>query len=193
VASYPPNPPPGGPPGPPYQGGPPPYQGGPPPYQGGPTGSPAGRPQPQSIKIAVLLMYVGAGLEVLGALLSIASRSAIRRAVAKAALHASTPINITRATNVALAFVVVVGIIAAGLWVWMAAANGAGKIWARVTATVFWGLNFFFLILDLFRPNAAGAKIFAVVIFLVGAGVIFLLWRPESSDFFNPPYQSAFG
>jgi hypothetical protein len=192
VASYPPNPPAGGPPGPPYQGGPPPYQGGPPPYQP-PPGPPAGRPPPQPVKTAVVLMYAGAGLEVLGVLLSIASRSAIRRAVIKAALRSSTPIDITRATNVALAFVVVVGVIAAGLWVWMAAANGAGKNWARVTATVLWGLNFFFLILDIFRPNAGGAKVFALVVFLLGGAVIFLLWRPQSSDFFNPPYRSAFG
>lgn len=188
MASYPPPPPPPGtpPPGGPYGGLP---YGGPPVY---PPGKP---PQPQSVKTAVVLMYVGAALSVVGIVLDFANKSAIRRAVTKAYLKNPSPnVTIKQLTNIALYAAVIVGVISVALWLWMAYANGKGKNWARITGTVFWGISAIGILANLARPNAGATRIGSVIVFLLGAAVVFFLWQKESSEYFNPPTTGgAFG
>ena len=111
--------------------------GGPPPFPiGGGQQYPAGsspRPftwrspipsePPPSIQRAVVLMYVGAGLEVLGLIFNLITR------------QGSTAAGIPGT------------LIGIGLWIWMARANQAGKDWARITSTVFFGIDCLFLLL----------------------------------------------
>ena len=40
-----------------------------------------------------------------------------------------------------MAVAIIFGLIGIGLWLWMAYANKAGKNWARITATAFFGLD----------------------------------------------------
>src|SRR5215471_14912088 len=120
----------------PYPGGGDPYGAGggpsyPPSWQPGYPSYPAGGEQPYasgwqapvpagpppSIQRAVMLMYAGAGLEVLGLIFDLIIRKG------------STASGIPGA------------IIGVGLWIWMAKANQAGKNWARITSTVFFGID----------------------------------------------------
>jgi len=84
---------------------------------------------------------------------------------------------------------ILVGIIAIALWLWMARANQAGRNWARITGTVFFGLNTLFLLLSLVRPHASLALIFNILVWLVGLGAVIMLWRKESAPYFNPQVQ----
>jgi hypothetical protein len=81
---------------------------------------------------------------------------------------------------------IVSGLVGVGLWLWMSWANKEGKNWARVLSTVLFALA----TLDLFgvfsQPKTALGLIFPLVTWLIGLGVIVLLWRPESSQFFKP-------
>jgi hypothetical protein len=158
------------------------------PYPGGgadPTGLTPRPPIPPSVINAVRLMYVGAGLAALGLILEFVSLSALKTAIRNAS-PTLTNSQVNTATAVAVGIAVVVGLIGIGLWIWMALANKAGHNWARITATVFFGLDTLFLLLSLARATVATGLIAGIVTWLVGLGAIVLLWRRESSAYFQP-------
>ena len=166
--------PPGGQPGyPSYPtGGGPSYPGGPSPYPSA-WQAPIPSGPPPSIQRAVMLMYAGAGLEVLGLIFDLIIRKG------------STSSGIPGA------------IIGIGLWIWMARANQAGKNWARVTSTVFFGIDCLGLLLILIGVGvlmhsvSSSVKIIlvasvvaGVVTWVIGLVTIVLLWGRESSEYY---------
>jgi hypothetical protein len=155
------------------------YPGGPSPYPSGwqtpaPSGwQPVPAGPPQSIQRAVMLMYAGAGLEVLGLIFDLIIR------------RGSTASGIPGA------------IIGVGLWIWMARANQAGKNWARITSTVFFGIDCLGLLLILvgvgvlMHSVSSSAKIVLVasvvaglITWAIGLVTIVLLWGRESSEYY---------
>lgn len=147
---------------------------------------PAAKPDPpQPVRTAVLLMWVGAGLAVLGVVLTVAQRDALREQLSSQQLPAGT--NIDAAVSAALAVAVVIGVIAVSLWVLMAVMNRRGKVWARIVATVLGALNILLNLLAI--GGAVGATslslVTGVVSLLLAAVIVFLLWRPESSRWFD--------
>jgi hypothetical protein len=139
--------------------------------------------QPSSIRTAVRLMYVGAALSVVGIVVALASRDAMRDRIADDRPELSQS-EIDTALNVGMAFVVVGGLIGVGLWLWMAYTNGQGKSWARIVATVLGGLNVVFTLLGLPNQTAVGL-VFALVGLALAAAILIFLWRPESSRFYE--------
>lgn len=144
-------------------------------YQPYPAGGPPPVPQqpPRPVMNAVKLMYVGAGLEVLGLVLNLVAAGSGGSSNAASGIVGSA--------------------IGAGLWLWMAAANKAGRNWARITSTVLFGLDCLFLLIILIGAStlislAGGAAVAVVVasivVWLIGLGAIVLLWQRESSDYF---------
>ncbi|MFI5270393.1 MAG: hypothetical protein ACHQ7M_23695 [Chloroflexota bacterium] len=158
------------------------------PYPGGgadPMGPASRPPIPPSVTNAVRLMFVGAGLAALGLILEFISLSALKSAIRTASPTLSNA-QVNSAETVAIAIFVIVGLIGIGLWIWMALANKAGHNWARIVATVLFGLDTLFLLLSLARAGAAAGIIAGVVTWLVGLGATILLWRKESSLYFQP-------
>lgn len=142
---------------------------------------------PPSVRSAVKAMYVGAALSGLSVLLAAAGRSVIRRAVLQRFPNYSDA-QLRTAVNFGVAFAVLVGLIGVGLWLWMAYANGKGEAWARILSTVFFGIDtlalaFNFLAASRTPLRTAGS----VAVWAVGLVAIVLLWRPESSAYFNAP------
>ena len=82
---------------------------------------------------------------------------------------------------------VIVGVIAIGLWLWMARANSRGKNWARITSTVLFAIETLSVLEALRGPKTAVGLIFPVLTWLVGLGAVWFLWRPESTAFFKTP------
>lgn len=152
-------------------------------------------PQPQSLRNAVRLMWVGAALALVGVIVTLAFNSKIKSAVTKAAVKANatrrsqgksvlTASQIHSVANVTVVLLIIVGIIAVLLWVWMAWANNKGSNWARIVATVLFGLNTISLLLEVGR---ASITIIVVAIgWLVGLGAIVFLWRKETSAYIRP-------
>ncbi|MGA2828243.1 MAG: hypothetical protein ABSF03_19235 [Streptosporangiaceae bacterium] len=104
--------------------------------------------------------------------------------------YTSTHINALVTSSVVV--VIVVGIIAVGLWVWMARMNLKGRNWARITGTVFFGLNTLDL-LGVFNGSASSVSaVFAIVTWLVGLGAVIMLWRRESTAYFKPQEPVAY-
>jgi hypothetical protein len=157
-------------------------------YQSYPTsGQPPEPPrmqQPQTIQNAVKLMYAGAALSAVGLILNLVTIGSLKSAIRSADPNFTTS-QVNSAETVAIAGAIVGGLIAIGLWLWMASANGKGKSWARIVATVLFAINTLDLVASVARPHAVLALIFSVLIWLVGLGATVLIWNRESSSFYN--------
>ena len=143
--------------------------------------APVGRPS--SVTRAVQLMYVGAALIAVGLVIAWTTKSQLRDQI-EATSPTLTPDQVESAVTVSLVTGIVVGVIAVGLWLWMAAANGAGRSWARVVATVLGALGVLSAILSL--TTGTGITIALQLVTLVLAvAILVLLWRPASSAYFQ--------
>jgi hypothetical protein len=147
--------------------------------------TPADVEQPQTIRLAVRLMWLGAALSLLGLLLTFTQTDAIRDAIedSDSSLTAS---EVDTAVDVIVAFNVVIGVIGVGLWLWMASANGKGQSWARIVATVLGGLN---VAGTLFTLSSSGSTAVTTMFALIGVAlavvILVLLWRPDSSRYYE--------
>jgi hypothetical protein len=175
-----------------------------------PSGQPVGPlrpPAPAPVLTAVKLMYVGAAVNTVTLIISLALIGDI-----KAALRKANP-SLTAAQvsdlNALITLAIVSGLVVIALWLWMARANGQGRNWARILSTVLFGLATLELISVL--PQYPGRHlghfviggqvqpvihfgfgvtvlglIVPVLTWLVGLAAVWLLWRPASSAFFKP-------
>ena len=154
-----------------------------PPHPGMP--GPVDVPQPPSIVTAVRLMWVGAALTIVGLLVGFLTVDTVREQI-EDDNPSFTADEVDTAVAAGLGFSVVIGLVAVGLWLWMAWANGKGKSWARIVASVLGGLNIAFSLLGLAINPATPASVVLTLVGLVLAAVILvLLYRPDSSRFYE--------
>jgi len=164
------------------------------PYPGGDNQIGVRPPQPRQVRIAVWLMYGGAALSAISAILVLVVSSSIKNAVRKALLKANatnarehkavlTAAQIHSAENIYLGVIVFILILGIALWLWMAWANGRGRNWARIVATVLFALNTLYLVVSVSR--AGGSAIFVGLSWILGVGAITMLWRRDSSAYFQ--------
>lgn len=169
-----------------------------PPYQQTPQGMPgypggAGGPvtpaeRPTSIERAVLLMRAGAGLALVTLVVGLLTLGDVKDNIRQQLVDNNdfTQSKLDTAYNIAIVGTIVVGLIAIAIWLLMAYANGAGRKWARIIATVLGVLS----ILS-FLATAAQAQQTAVGIVLSGITavlaivILILLWNKESSAYYN--------
>src|SRR5437870_4395794 len=159
-------------------------------YQPYPSGGkpvePERPPAPTPVQTAVKLMYAGAAVSTVSLAISLADISGTKAAIRKAK-PTLTPTQVNQLNTFIITLAIVSGLIGIALWLWMAKMNGQGKNWARVLSTVLFGLA----TIDLFgvfsQPTTTISLVFPVLTWIIGAGVVFLLWRRESSSFFKPP------
>ncbi|MGE9808652.1 MULTISPECIES: hypothetical protein [unclassified Janibacter] len=144
--------------------------------------------RPPAMDRAVQLMKVGAVLSLINLLLTFVMKDTVRDVVEKAAADAGTtvtPEQLDAAVTASLAVGVVSGLIGAGLWLWMASANGKGRGWARIVATVFFALQLLSFLANLTQPLPTPLRLMGIVTTVLGAVIIFLLYRPESTRFYR--------
>jgi hypothetical protein len=142
-------------------------------------------PAPPSVLNAVKLMYVGAAISTVSLIVSLADISGTKAAIRKARPNL-TATQVSQLNTFIITLAIVSGVVGIALWLWMARANGHGKNWARIVSTVFFGLATLDLIGVFSQPKTVFGLVFPVLTWLVGAGAIWLLWRPDSSAFFKP-------
>jgi hypothetical protein len=163
-------------------------------YEPYPTPGPAQQPEqiqpPRPVLNAVKLMYAGAALEVLAVIIAFVARGSLKAGIL--ARHpAYTAARLHSAENARTVPLVIGGLIAVGLWLWMAWANGKGRSWARVVSAVFFGINTLDLLISIFLVRAVATLIIGVVIWLVGLGAIVLIFSKESGPFYQQPVNPA--
>lgn len=147
--------------------------------------------RPRPVELAARLMYLGAALTVIGALptiLGLTSRDG-RDRVADGLRKAGEPATesaIDQGVAVTLAVLLMITVISAGMWLWMARTNSEGLPWARIVATV---LGVASLLVLPVGTNRSGGGAWLVTLnllqVLLAAIIVILLWRAESSAFFR--------
>jgi hypothetical protein len=159
---------------------------------GGGVGSPvpvAQDPQkPRSLRSAVRLMYIGAGVALLGTIFTLAISSKIKTDVFNAvrknnrAAHGEYTIaQLHTVATITFVALVVGGFISVVLWLWMAWANNRARGWARITASVLLALITLEAVLSRSR---ASVSVFVILLeWLIGLGAVLLLWRRETTQF----------
>lgn len=151
---------------------------------------------------AVWLMYAGAALSVVGGAIgavtahSLASAwiMQLQHSLPAGQSHVALPSVglMTRFFTIAL---IAGGIIDALLWLWMAWKNGQGRSWARVLSTVFFGFLCVGTLSSVVNVTGAaiGSLLLGLVNFAVGLIVIVMLWRRESTSYYQAVKMQAFG
>ncbi len=184
------------------QPGPPPnqpaYGQGQPPQHGqeqggyGPAGgwAPAAVTRPPAMDKAVQLMKVGAVIGVINALSALLMRGQMRDIVvesnnAQPADARLSPDAIDTAVSLFLGMGVFFGLIGAGLWLWMASANGKGKSWARVVATIFFVISVLSFASSFLQPQPTLSRLVSLLVVAVGAGAIYFMYQRESTAFYE--------
>ena len=138
-----------------------------------------------SVVMAVRLMYAGAVVSALSLIVGLATVGSLRDSLHKAQPKL-TPTQLHDLQTVVVVGSIFIGVISIGLWVWMALMNKAGKPWARIVATVLFGLDTLFLLLGVARAGAAAGTLVSILTWLIGLGAVIYLWRKDASAYFSP-------
>jgi len=142
-------------------------------------------PVPASVLNAVKCMYTGAAVSAIEIIISLTTIGGLRSAI-----HTAYPRDSAAQVHTleieGVAGLVISGLLGVGLWVLMARLNLSGRNWARIAASVLFGINTLELLATFTRPSTLLGVVFAVVLWIVGLGAIVFLWRRESSEFFQP-------
>lgn len=161
------------------------------PMPGGGEATAAPPVRPASMSTAVKLMQAGAAISLVSGVSTLFMKDQIRDAVTKAAQEKAatsgetvTAANIDALVNVGLITGVLMGLLGALLWLWMAAANGKGRSWARTVSTVFFVLSILSFLASFAQASAMWSQALSLVSLAVGAGAIFMMYKKESSAFY---------
>jgi hypothetical protein len=158
------------------------------PTSGGQPPEPQRPPMPNSVQNAVKLMYAGAGLTAIELIVYLATIGSLRNAIHKA-FPTYSAARVHQVEVSSIVFTIVILLIAIGLWIWMARASAAGRNYARIVGSVFFGLNTLNVLLQLARPHASVALLVILLVWLAGLGAVIMLWRKESGDYFSQRRQ----
>ena len=140
---------------------------------------------PPTVQNAVKLMYAGAAVSTVSLIVSLVDIGGTKSAIRKAR-PSLTVAQVNQLNTFIISLAIISGVVGIALWLWMARANGQGRSWARILSTVLFGLA----TLDLFgvasQPKTLLGLVFPVLTWLLGLGAVVLLWRKQSSAFFQP-------
>ena len=138
---------------------------------------------------AVRLMWVGAAISLISLIVTFATRDTLKSQLQDSVRNSGqnvTQNQLDAAFAAAIAFSIIITLIEIGLWLWMAWKNGQGRQWARIVATVLGVLNVIFTLLSFVGNRATGgARILSAIDLVIAIAILVLLWRKESSDFYQ--------
>ena len=150
--------------------------------------SPMTMARPAAMDRAVMLMRVGAVLSLLSVLSAFLFKDSMRSTVEETLRKSGETIDpalVDATLTTALISGIVGGLIGVALWLWMASANGKGKKWARIVATVFFAISVLNFLFGLVQPAPMLSKILSLLIVLVGAAAIFFMYKKESTAYYE--------
>ena len=140
---------------------------------------------PQSVQRAVRVMYVGLAASLLGIVVDMTTLSATRSEILKRN-PSYTVTQLNNAEHLEIGLFIASGLIGAALWLWMAQSCRAGKGWARVVSTVFFGIDTLSVFVGAAGVQGGGlSRVYGFVVWAIGLIAIILLWQRSSSDYFR--------
>ena len=107
--------------------------------------------------------------------------------------HQITASQISSTATAVIVYTIIVGLVSIGLWLWMARMNAAGRNWARITASVLfglWSLYTYSVIGELhggvtITVTLIISMVLILALWVIGVATIFQLWRPASTAYFK--------
>lgn len=145
-------------------------------------------PRPPSIERAVMLMRLGAVLSVVSLLVGLATLGSLKDNIKQRLVDngSYSQSDLDNAYNIAIVSLVIATVLSVGLWLWMASANGNGRKWARVVATALGALGVIGLLISLAQGQAPTLSIIvSAITVLLAIVIVVLLWRKESTAFYQ--------
>ena len=140
---------------------------------------------PQSVLRAVRVMYVGLAASLLGVIVDLTTLSATRTEILKRN-PGYTAAQLNNAEHLEIGIFIAGGLIGAALWLWMAQKCRAGKGWARVVSTVFFGIETLSVLAGAAGATGGGlARVYGLIVWVIGLIAIIFLWQRSSSDYFR--------
>ena len=154
------------------------------PYPGGEQTPEPSRPSaPQSVVRAAQIMYAGAAVSLIGVIVDLTTLSSTKSKIESQ--HQNwTVTQVNNAEHVAIGVFIISGLLGAALWLWMAQANKSGKSWARIVATVLFAIDTLSLVGGAVT-SAGAARIYGILVWLIGLGAIIFLWQRSSTEYFK--------
>ena len=143
---------------------------------------PSGPALPPPVQMAIRLMWIGAALSAVSAVIAAATVSSLRHAILK--VHPDYSAAQVQSAEHSQAFLFIfVGAVSVGLWLWMSFVTRSGKPWTRIVATVLFGVNTLYTALTLAATALGVAAV--LLLWLTGLAATVLLWRRPASEFFR--------
>jgi hypothetical protein len=139
-------------------------------------------PAPSTVRNAVLLMYVRAGLGVLSIIAVLATKNSLRNSIRDQHPEYNAD-KLDRLVNNAVTASVIIGIAFLVLYVLLAIQVARGRNWARIVTWVVSALGVIGL-LGVFSESSAASKILGVVSGLLAIAIIILLAMAPSNQYF---------
>lgn len=141
-------------------------------------------PAPLSVARAVMVMYGGAALSVVGIFVNITTLGVIRQR-----MGLMPPTLLASTQHQAIAEFVVGGLVVAAVWAFVGISCRAGMEWARIAGTVLFVVDTVYAVDVTFglggQDAPAAVRIYAVAVWLAGVSATTLLWQRESGGFFR--------
>ena len=137
-------------------------------------------------------MWFAAGLNVLEIVRAFLTRSQLRAAVvaeARSSRLLATDVGVDRVVEVSLTVTTVVAVVSAVAWVVMSRLTLRGSRWGRIAASVLFVLAVGGFFAGALPTAGLFARVFALVLLLLGAWALVLLWHRDSSAYIR--YQSV--
>jgi hypothetical protein len=149
---------------------------------------------PDTVQWAVKLMLAGAAVSTVYLVFALIVTASIKTDLVRwnATQTKAKQLTTSQVNSLATYYIVstiIVGLIAIGLWLWMARMNTRGRKWARIVATVLFVLWSYYTYVSIGETHGAATLITSTIIvlvtWLIGLASLFLLWRPASSAFYS--------
>lgn len=156
------------------------------PYPGGAQmPEPSRPPAPPSVLRAVQIMYAGAAASLIGIVVGMTTLSATKSEIIKRD-PSLTATQVANAEHVAIGLFIVSGLLGAALWFWIARMCKAGRNWARIVGTVLFGIDTISVFAGAATvPGGGAARIYSILVWLIGLAAVILLWQRPASDYFR--------
>ena len=138
---------------------------------------------PAPVLNAVKVMYAGAVVSVIGGIIFIVTKSATKTAIQKRYPHYSAH-TVSTLTNARVIIGLVIGLIGAALFIWIARSSKSGKNWARITGTVLFVLSVLIMAYNFRTVETTVTGIANLLISLIGLAAVALLWLSSSNAYF---------
>jgi hypothetical protein len=142
-------------------------------------------PVPGTVRIAIVLMFVGALAALVGIIVTLTNVDHIRE-LFENTVPKMEPDKVDNATTFAIVEQIVLNVLRAAIWVGLALFVRQGRHWARIVSTLVAAVGVLLMLRGIGGTDEVGAMIAGWGQVVCGVLAVVLIWLPPSMDWFRP-------